>query len=240
VEIGYKGFEWKDYGSLGAGWLKHRKHVYTLYFDTEEARHATYLGYIDPDNVEHVVCDFSAIDGEELRADDPASGPLCRDIAQHGFIPLDMSSADSAGDSRDIGRVWTRVDASIEVDFQNIRRNSPLVLLAFEGTAGRGCEFEYYDASRNGRPVEVGHAHDVLMALQNVNLGAVTPGPTCNRNFARWFEYHGQIYFDNHSTGDAATVPFHQVKRVKAGKIQQLCHSEFKITWQVKSIWPHL
>ena len=240
IEIAQKGFEWNSYGSLGAGWLKRGKYVYTLNFDTEEHRHATYLGYIDPDNIEHVACDFGSIEQEDLHSNNLESGELCRQVSEGRIGYLDVTPATSEERKRDIGRFYTRLDGWVSADFRNIGQRDQLALLAFEGTAGRGCNFNYYEATQSGAPVASGDAHELLMALQEIDLDKFIPGPTCDRNLVRWFEYGGKTYFDNRSADPGAGVPFHEVKRLSGGEVARVCVGEFKVKWRVKTIWPHL
>jgi hypothetical protein len=54
-----------------------------LYFTNENLLYPTYLGYIDPDDTEHVVCEFSSTDQEEIKVvASPSAGRVCRPIKE--------------------------------------------------------------------------------------------------------------------------------------------------------------
>jgi len=241
IPVAVKGFEWKDYSSLGAGWFTRGGHVYTLYFDTEDHRYVTYLGYVDPSNVEHVVCDFDAIEKERLRSDTTASDQLCSRVAEHqvSYMPVAPATSEEAG--RDIDRSETAIKGWVSVDFRNTGRPERLALLRYTSGAARGCDFNYYEILENRAPVSHGDSHDLLMKLQGVDLERFHhPGPTCSDNQTRWFNYRGQIYLENRPGPFVPTTPFHEIKYMRDGRVRQACHGEFRVMWRVKAMWPHL
>ena len=82
AEVMPAGFQPGDYLPFGARWLPWRGKVYTLYFDAEDLRVPSYLGYIDATNSEHLVCDFASSDTETLRPIGRDAEALCRAVSR--------------------------------------------------------------------------------------------------------------------------------------------------------------
>jgi len=221
-------------GGFGARWLKRGRRVYTLHFDSESLHWPSYLGYIDPVNVEHTVCQFGGAQTETLVPDQPRSAGLCRAAFDDKVRDLDLNSDDADDAPEASGRPWTTISGSMTVDFRNIGRQEPIALLEFDGAAGRGCAFSYYEATKDGRPTSTGEAHIVLMKLQNADPDGHEPGLTCGGNEPSWFEYGGKIYFDNKSPSDPQG-PYHTVSHIKGDQIERICHAEYTTKWTVKS-----
>src|SRR5262249_46653285 len=99
VDVNPKDFEpGRDYLPFGARWLPYGSKVYTLYFEAEDLRYPSYLGYIDADNAEHLVCDFDHSERETLSPVRDADAGLCRAAAQgevQYLAPADAQEADA-------------------------------------------------------------------------------------------------------------------------------------------------
>ncbi len=241
VEVDSKDFQPGDYFPFGASWLPYGGKIYTLYFDGEALRYPSYLGFIDAGNVEHLLCDFSSKDDETLRAVAPDAGGLCGAVAQKkvNYTPVD----DAAGTDLETGRWMTRAAGRVTVDFANRGSPATLAYLAFESGAGRGCVFDYYDAMDGDKLATSGDAHATLMKLQEVKLSKedadVYTDGRCDGREPRWFVRGGATYLDMAGGPDRyGDVPFHEVRRLRAGKVETLCRASFAVSWQVKSMGP--
>jgi hypothetical protein len=242
VEVAPKDFQPGDYLPFGARWLPYGGRVYTLYFDAEDLRTPSYLGYIDPGNAEHLVCDFSSDDHETLRpVGGRDAGGLCRAVAQ--------GNASHAAVSEEVDpdllpeRWMTRVAGRITVDFANRGIPARLALLAFESGAGRGCTFSYFDVIADGKIASSGDAHAILMRLQGVELtneGAqVYTSGRCDGGTPRWLSHGGKTYLDIAGGPDMrGSEPFHEVRLVRGTHIETLCKGEFAVSWKIKSMGP--
>src|ERR1700692_4401424 len=82
VDVTPKDFQPGDYLPFGARWLAYGGKVYTLYFEAEDERYPSYLGYIDASNTEHLVCDFGHGEHETCRPLRDADAGPCRAVAQ--------------------------------------------------------------------------------------------------------------------------------------------------------------
>jgi hypothetical protein len=240
VEVRPEGFQPGDYLPFGARWLRYRGRVYTLYFESEALRHASYLGTIDPGNAEHLVCDFANTEDETLRAVGTKEGDqLCRMVAQGsaGYAPVaEMQDADPQVET---GRRVTRVTGRIMVDFANAGAPAPLALLSYESGAGRGCSLGYFDQVVDGRIASSGDTHALLMKLQEVEIGPDFSFGRCDGSIPRWFTFGGQTHIDIATGNDGVGVgPFHEVRVVRGGRVETLCRGDFKASWQVKSMGP--
>jgi len=125
------------------------------------------------------------------------------------------------------------------LSFGRAANAGPLVLLAYESSAGRGCTYQYYEAlAADGDLADTGESHSVLAASQSLRLGeAVRIGPTCRDNNPRWFSYRGKIYFDNASKPDSFGEPFfHEVKLVEDERVTLLCKGKFRTRWKVSTM----
>lgn len=239
VDVNPQGFQPGDYLPFGARWLAHGGRVYTLYFDTETLRHASYLGYIDASNTERLVCDFAVTERETLR---PAGGRdaegVCRAVAQKKASSAALIETEDADPKMDTGRRDTRAAGRATVDFANTGAPTLLALLAYESGAGRGCAFSYFDTVTGDRIASSGDAHATLMKLQDVELDAQWTSGRCDGRVPRWFRHGDLVYLDIASPADTIMDPFHEVRLVRNGEIETRCKGEFAVRWQVKSMGP--
>jgi len=238
VEVAPKDFQPGDYLPFGARWLVHDGRVYTLYFESENLRHPSYLGTIDPANAEHLVCDFAAAERETLR---PAGGRdadgVCEAVAQKhvSYMPV----AEASDDDLDLGRRETRGAGRITVDFANTGAPAALALLSYESGAGRGCDISYFDTVTDRKVVASGDAHAALMKLQDIAPDAERTESRCDGSVPRWFSHRGRTYLDMASKPDASGIaPFHEVRLLRGTKAETVCKAGFAVRWTVKSMGP--
>ena len=233
-----EGFQPGDYLPLGARWLRLGGRVYTLYFEAEDERHASYLGIIDAHNIEHLVCDFANVETETLH---PVGGRdadgVCRAVARGkvSYSPVaELTDADPAIDPE---RERTSVGGRATVDFANTGTPARLARLDYEGQGGRVCQFSYFDLIATDRIVSSGDAHATLMQVQDVALDDDRGG--CDAYGRRWFTFGGRTYADIAPQRDHAYVPpFHAVRLAQAGKVETRCTGSFAVHWRVKSMGP--
>jgi hypothetical protein len=243
AEVRPEGFQPGDYLPFGARWLPWRGKVYTLYFDAEDLRVPSYLGYIDATNAEHLVCDFASSEKETFRPVGRDADALCRAVT-HGQVDY-ASVAEMQEVDPDLpsGRWMTRVAGRVTVDFANRGTAGPLALLALESGAGRGCTFGYFDAVVDGKIAAAGEAHAALMKLQDVELrtdgGQVYTSNRCDGSAPRWFVRDGVTYLDIVGGPDVrGTEPFHEVRVVHGTQVETRCKATFAAHWSVKSMGP--
>ena len=132
--------EWRDHRGYGARWLRHAGRTYTLYFETELLRNAVALGYIDPTNVEHLVCGFDSGVQEQLRPAAADSAELCEHVQAGQVDYVVPEAADEPTPRRETGLV-----GRARIDFRNTGTTETLALLDYSSGSGRGCQFQYYD-----------------------------------------------------------------------------------------------
>ena len=244
VDVTPKDFQPGDYLPFGARWLPYRGRVYTLYFDAEDLRSPSYLGYIDATNAEHLVCDFSSRDKETLHPVGvrPARA-LCRAVAQGQLSRAPVVEMQEPDPDLPSGRWMTRVTGRITVDFANQGTPVPLALLALESGAGRGCTFGYFDELKDGKIASAGDAHAALMKLQDVALttdsGQTYTSSRCDATTPRWFVRDGVTYLDIAGGADVrGSAPFHEVRLARGTQIETRCKGTFAVRWAVKSMGP--
>ena len=240
VEVTPKDFQPGDYLPFGARWLVHGGRVYTLYFESENLRHPSYLGAIDPANAEHLVCDFASVERETLR---PAGGRdadgVCGAVARKNVSYAPVAEASDDDPDLEIGRRETRGTGRITVDFANTGAAAALALLAYESGAGRGCDISYFDLLANGKIAASGDAHVALMKLQDIAPDAERTESRCDGGVPRWFAYRDRTYLDMASKPDAlGVVPFHEVRVLRGTKPETVCKADFAVRWTVKSMGP--
>ncbi len=243
AEVRPEGFQPGDYLPFGARWLPWRGKVYTLYFDAEDLRVPSYLGYIDATNAEHLVCDFASSDKETFRLVGRDAGALCRAVADGQVDYASVVEMQEADPDLPSGRWMTRVAGRVTVDFANRGTPAPLALLALESGAGRGCTFGYFDAIVDGKIASTGDAHAALMRLQDVELrtdsGQVYTSSRCDGSAPRWFVHDGATYLDIVGGPDVrGTEPFHEVRVLRGTQAETRCKGTFAAHWSVKSIGP--
>jgi hypothetical protein len=216
AEVRPEGFQPGDYLPFGARWLPWRGKVYTLYFDAEDLRVPSYLGYIDATNAEHLVCDFASSDTETFRSVGRDAEALCRAVTQGRVDYASVAEMQEADPDLPSERWMTRVAGRVTVDFANRGVPAPLALLALESGAGRGCTFGYFDAIVDGKVASTGDAHATLMKLQDVELrNDIVGGPDVR-----------------------GTQPFHEVRVLRGTQPETRCKATFAARWSVKSIGP--
>jgi len=243
VDVTDKDFQAADYFPFGARWLPYGGRVYTLYFEAEDERYPTHLGYIDASNTEHLVCDFDHSEHETLRPLLDTDADLCRAVAQGGVSYARVADAQDA-DADVASRRWmSRVSGHVSVDFANTGVPASLALVAYESGAGRGCDLNYFDAVIGGKLARSGNAHAMLMKLQHVELSAqgawdFTAG-RCDGSTPRWFTRDGVTYLDIAGGPDVRGIePFHEVRLALGTKLGTVCQGSFAVTWKVKSMGP--
>jgi hypothetical protein len=241
AEVRPEGFQPGDYLPFGARWLPYRGKVYTLYFDAEDLRVASYLGYIDATNAEHLVCDFTSSDKETFRPAGRDAEALCRAVTQGQVDYASVAEMQEADPDLPSERWMTRVAGRVSVDFANRGTPVPLALLALESGAGRGCTFGYFDAVVDGKVASAGDAHAALLRLQDVELrndgGQVYTSSRCDGSAPRWFVRDGVTYLDIVGGPDVrGTEPFHEVRVLRGTQPETRCKATFAARWSVKSM----
>ena len=244
VDVTAKDFEpGRDYFPFGARWLPYAGKVYTLYFEAEDLRYPTHLGFIDATNTEHLLCDFSHSEHETLRPVLVADADLCRAVAQGSVSYAKVAGAQDA-DADVASRRWmSRVTGHVTIDYANIGVPTLLALVAYESGAGRGCDLNYFDVVFDGKLARAGNAHAMLMKLQDVELSDqgeqdFTSG-RCDGSTPRWFVRDGLTYADIAGGPDVRGVePFHEVRLARGGRITTVCRGSFAVSWTVKSMGP--
>jgi len=236
IEITRPDFDRDDDWGFGARWLRYRGRTYTLNFESETLRRVQYLGYIDAQNVEHVVCRFANIEREELTPVMKTAVDLCRRVAGG---QVNYTAVNEAREQQGTERRETSLKGRVSVDSRNMRRPEPLVLLSYASGAGRGCEFDYFDVISDDRLASGGETHDILMGLQAIEPSEGRSSGPCGHGAPRWFEYDGRLYLDYASAQDHGLMArFHNVKSVSDNRIELACKGEFKVKWEIKTMGP--
>ena len=116
------------------------------------------------------------------------------------------------------------------LDFANDGRAENVLALVPSSGAGAGCDEAFYDVvDKAGQRFVSSSKRDLLMKLQNAAPSNRYPMPPCG-NRARFFVYHGKVYFESKP---AAWPPadnwnqYHRVARVDRGKVVDVC--DFKL-----------
>jgi hypothetical protein len=119
------------------------------------------------------------------------------------------------------------------LDFANNGKPENILELALSSSAGAGCDEMFYDVvDKAGQRFASSSKRDLLMKLQNADPSNRYPMLPCG-NRARFFVYHGKVYFENKS---AAWPPadnwnqYHRVARVDRGRIVDVCDFRFETT----------
>jgi hypothetical protein len=242
VDVTPKDFQPADYFPFGGRWLPYGGRVYTLYFDTEDERHPSYLGFIDASNAEHLVCDFANSERETLQSVGNTDAGLCRAVAQGDVSYAKVADAQDA-DADAARRRWSSgVGGHVSVDYANTGTATSLALVQLASGAGRGCDLNYFDLIADGQLARAGDAHALLMKLQDVEVSDQGAGRDytqgrCDGSTPRWFTRDGVTYIDiAGGPGVRITEPFHEVRRLRAGRIETLCKGSFAVSWKVKSM----
>jgi hypothetical protein len=236
-------FQPADYFPFGARWLPHDGKVYTLYFDAEDLRYPSYLGFIDATNTEHLVCDFDHSEHETFEPVQAIDAPICRAVAQGNVSYVKATDAKDA-DADVASRRWSsRVAGHVTVDFANSGMPTSLALVAYESGAGRGCDLDYFDAVVGGKLARSGNAHAMLMKLQDIELSDQGDqdytDSRCDGSTPRWFVLDGLTYLDIAGGPDVRGVePFHEVRLARGTKLGTVCKGSFTVSWKLKSMGP--
>ena len=119
------------------------------------------------------------------------------------------------------------------LDFANSGNPENILELALNSSAGAGCDEIFYDVvDKAGQRFASSSKRDLLMKLQNADPSNRYPMLPCG-NKARFFLYHGKVYFENKP---AASPPadnwnqYHRVARVDRGRVVDVCDFRFETT----------
>ena len=123
------------------------------------------------------------------------------------------------------------------LDFANSGNPENILELALNSSAGAGCDEIFYDVvDKAGQRFASSSKRDLLMKLQNADPSNRYPMLPCG-NKARFFLYHGKVYFENKP---AASPPadnwnqYHRVARVDRGRVVDVCDFRFETTIALK------
>jgi hypothetical protein len=148
VHVTAKDFQPGDYLPFGARWLPYGDKIYTLYFEAEDLRYPTHLGYIAADNAERLVCDFDHSERETLRPLRDADSGLCRAVAQGDVRYLAPAEAQET-DADVAARRWnSRVAGHVSLDYANTGVATPLT---FESGGGARLHVRLFRSHRRRR-----------------------------------------------------------------------------------------
>jgi hypothetical protein len=248
IKVSRVGWEWKDYWAYGARWLRYGGRIYTLYFAAETLRDAVALGYIDKNNMEHIVCAFSSVEDERLVPARSDAVQLCERVRQDQVHYIEPTKAEEETSRRE-----TELVGRLRVDFRNNGTPEELALLSNDSGAARGCEFKYYDTISANQLGPNGAARTVLLQAQKIDLrvqslkeysdpkeGKYIPyldPPHCGDVTPRWFELGGKIYLDESAARDDRMLPrFRDVTLIQREHLTLECRGNYSVRWAVKNM----
>jgi hypothetical protein len=238
------GHEGKDYFGFGEAWLLYAGRTYLVHFRSEDGYFLSHLGYLSPENLEFVLCDFSnsarasawARGGPEYkRICDPSAGATLSEPVLVTALP------ESSAQTLRVDRQWTAPFGTVEVDFDNDGGVDRLVALRYDSDAGRGCEVDYFDVlDASGTAIDSGARHELLMRLQSLQLEQRDPAPTCNGNEPSWLVADGKTYFRNKYPGEEPRQfrqLFDDTYLVEANEIRKICETSFVVSATVRRVY---
>jgi len=160
---------------------------------------------------------------------------LCRSLTQ-GKGPAAIEFKTPASIERDVvSERYSETGAGNmrALDFANDGKPENVLELGMSSGAGAGCDEVFFDVvDKAGRQLISGSRRDLLMKLQNADPSKRDPMLPC-ANKARFFVYHGKVYFENKP---AALPPadngdqYHRVARVDRSKVVDVCDFKFETT----------
>ncbi|QUD89866.1 hypothetical protein [Phenylobacterium montanum] len=218
--------KWNGPADFGARWFRHRGRTYVLHFETESLRHATYLGYIASDNIEHVACDFTSTEQETLRPVRSEGSEICRAVAMGNVksAEIDTIPPEKYEEVSDLSA--THVVGYSTVDFRNTGRSAKLALLQSTPGGNVECIYNFYEPVKNGKPTLEGNEHDLLNTLQDSDSPK-----TCDENSVKWFRFGGKTYFQNRTNTSLNNPPSDVVRYVSGNNILDICLGQFRTKW---------
>ena len=230
-------FRW----TYGGAWLRFQGKTYYLVFEEETARFIRAAMSMGPDNLLQVVCRFDNAVRQSIwpqvgRDDDTM---FCKSLlTDHPPVAVEFETPTRLTSERldvEMQAARPRPVAQAEFDFDNDGTSENIVMIEVASSAGRGCDFTYYDLlDAAGTEIREGPKRDRLRKLQSENVyidPAYTPTPRCG-GFSRWLEYNGEVALEIRYKGDSPKRGghlYHQVWAVRETGIEKICDSFFQV-----------
>jgi len=231
VTISELAVEDDDWGwNMSQLWLIHSGRAYVLRFAGYGTGYLRFVSRVGADLVEHPLCKFQPQTEIGLDRATPADADVCKAVAEHRvtYETVDRLPEPRAAPGHDIVAGTSLVTGKLTVDFANDRRPAHVYLYEVGSSAGAGCALKYFDSAPKDL---VSRGHQLLTAMQGLDLGDAYSRRTCADAEPRWFTFDHRHYLETESTAaDAPTAErdeYRTIDVIEHGKPRRACEASY-------------
>lgn len=226
-------YEWGDYWTYGVKRFKYNEKIYSYHTFDDDYKKPAYISYMTPENKRYVVCEF---ENKEKDSFHPINGYLyskeiCNIVKTQNLsrIQLSKKSIITSTELDEMGRWETNMERQGWVDYDNDGQNNYIGELEYSSSAGRGCEFVYYDElNKIGNKFIDNPSRRLLLKMQSVDID--NRHPNCGGMKSKLFKFKNKIYYDYNTPTER------RISIIENGKINIVCIIKKNITTFIKSI----
>jgi len=224
--VNYERLDWV----LSAQSFRYGGRTFSILYSDYELQNPLSLTYVTPLNEEHALCKFNT-----LVSSIPVESPGSNDDVCRAFLdsPDLIEPIHFSGDTQFVkesiqltksgrkysGREYSYVKTSGTADINNDGKQENVVELEYYTSAGRGCNFNYYDLlDKSGTQFSSEEMRSIFLELQGMTeIDFFISG--CGRTQNRLFQYRNRIYFERNVTqeegeGAISILSENQIKTV--------------------------
>ncbi len=234
LRIRQVGFEWNDYGTFGEVSFRHAGRTWTLHGYDDRVLAPAYLTYVTPDNEEHLLCEFANELVPFVKQASPAAEGLCRSVLEgnDNVRPLAMP-LQTIHPPHTLVRDKTTIGNTQWIDVDNDGQSERVVELFYSGTAGRGCEVNYFDIlEEDGLQLSLKALRARFLKMQMIDLDGEPSGNCSTAN--RLLLIDGVTYHESNVSNSLRHPRL--LRRMTNDEPETVCHYGIDVKTRVKSV----
>ena len=227
------GFQWADQMTFGEARFRHAGRTWMLHGHDDRAHTPAYLSYVTPENEEHRICEFENEFKAVVQQASPQAETLCRAVLEdHDKVrPLAMQ-LETLHPPHTLLRDNTRIGQTQWIDVDNDGKAERVVELFYSGTAGRGCEVNYFDIlEEDGMQLSLKPLRDRFLKMQMIEPDGRPQGNCMAEN--RMLLIDGVTYHES-NVANELLHPRVLTRMTREG-VDTVCRNRINVKTRVKS-----
>jgi hypothetical protein len=221
-----------DWGwNMSQRWLIYSGRAYILRFAGYDTGYLRFVSRVGPDPVERPLCKFEPQTEIGLDPAKPADNDVCKAVTGHQvkYEAVERFPEPREAPGHDLIAGTASITGKLSIDFANGGKPTDAFLYEVDSSAGAGCSLKYFDTA--AEDLTSPH-HQLLTALQGLDLSDAYSRRTCADAEPRWFTFNGNHYLETEST--AAETPtserdeYRFVDVIDNGKPRHACEANYQ------------
>lgn len=234
LRIQQVGFQWTDRMTFGEATFRHAGRTWMLHGYDDLAHTPAYVSYVTLENQEHLICEFENEFRPALQPGSSQAEAFCRGVLEDGarVRPLAMQ-LETRHPPHTLLRHNTTIGKTQWIDVDNDGKSERVVELFYSGTAGRGCEVNYFDIlEEDGLQLSLKPLRERFLQMQMIGSNGTPQGRCMTEN--RMLLIDGVTYHESNVANELAHPRV--LTRMTPDGSDAVCRYRIDVTTRVKSV----